>query len=252
MTVSTTAPVAEGVVLQVTVASGHPAVVSAWLGQLANLPGLRVAGAHVSDPQKLDESLGASKPHVLLLDVGALEWLSAKALQQLRARDAGLRVLLVCDGAGPQLVELVLRHHLEGYLVSYDRRDLYLKAMRAVSRGELWLPRAALAEALYLRCGYRDDLPAAQGSARWDPLTEREREIARCLGKGSTNMEIAKELGIKKDTVKKHLRSVFGKLGVRRRAQVALLHGAVEPQGPLAARSPGTQGPPAKPRGVSP
>jgi DNA-binding NarL/FixJ family response regulator len=242
----------------VTVASGHPAVVSAWLGQLANLPGLRVAGAHVSDPQKLDESLGASKPHVLLLDVGALEWLSAKALEQLRARDAGLRVLLVCDGAGPQLVELVLRHHLEGYLVSCDRRDLYLKAIRAVSRGELWLPRAALAEALYLRCGYREDPPAARqakGSARWGPLTEREREIARCLGKGSTNMEIAKELGIKKDTVKKHLRSVFGKLGVRRRAQVALLHGAVEPQGPLAARSPGTQGPPttpAKSRGVSP
>lgn len=218
-------------------------MVSAWLGRLATVPGLRVAGADVSDPRKLDESLGASKPQVLLLDVASLEWLGAKALQQLLAHEGGPRVLLVCDGAGLELVELVLRNRLQGYLVSNDPPDLCAKAILAVHRGELWLPRAGLAEALYVRCGYRDDSPA-RGSARLAPLTEREREIARCLGKGSTNMEIAKELGIKKDTVKKHLRSVFGKLGVRRRAQVVLLHEVLELQGPPVTRSPATHGPP--------
>jgi LuxR family maltose regulon positive regulatory protein len=39
---------------------------------------------------------------------------------------------------------------------------------------------------------------------------------------GFTNKEIARRLGIQEDTVKKHLQAVFGKLGVHRRALLAL------------------------------
>lgn len=66
----------------------------------------------------------------------------------------------------------------------------------------------------------------AQGSAEphhaHGPLTDRENEIVKHLRLGFTNKEIARRLGIQEDTVKKHLQSVFGKLGVRRRALVAL------------------------------
>lgn len=53
-------------------------------------------------------------------------------------------------------------------------------------------------------------------------LTHREQQIVDLLRCGCTNKEIANQLGVMEDTVKKHLQSVFRKLGVRRRALVAL------------------------------
>ena len=55
-----------------------------------------------------------------------------------------------------------------------------------------------------------------------DPLTGRESEVVAHVRQGFTNKEIARRLGIQEDTVKKHLQAVFGKLGVHRRALVAL------------------------------
>ncbi len=54
-------------------------------------------------------------------------------------------------------------------------------------------------------------------------LTEREREVLALLGCGLSNGEIANELYLSVETVKTHVRKVFGKLGVRNRTQAALL-----------------------------
>jgi DNA-binding CsgD family transcriptional regulator len=52
-------------------------------------------------------------------------------------------------------------------------------------------------------------------------LTAREQAIARRAAAGKTNKEIAIELNVSPDTVKKHLGAVFDKVGVRRRSQLA-------------------------------
>ncbi len=52
-------------------------------------------------------------------------------------------------------------------------------------------------------------------------LTEREEEVAREVAGGRTNAEIADRLGLSEHTVKQHLKQVFLKLGVTRRAGVA-------------------------------
>jgi len=54
-------------------------------------------------------------------------------------------------------------------------------------------------------------------------LTEREKQISVFVAKGLGNLEVARELGISENTVKKHLKSVFSKLGVSRRTELAWL-----------------------------
>ncbi|WNC91868.1 LuxR C-terminal-related transcriptional regulator [Paraburkholderia sp. FT54] len=50
-------------------------------------------------------------------------------------------------------------------------------------------------------------------------LSSREREIVDLIGRGQSNKEIANTLGIGAETVKSHMKSIFMKLGVDRRAQ---------------------------------
>src|SRR3989304_6940335 len=64
--------------------------------------------------------------------------------------------------------------------------------------------------------------PAARATKASNVLSRREKQVVELLRQGLTNKEIARQLNIKEDTVKKHLQNVFGKLGVRRRTLVAL------------------------------
>jgi LuxR family maltose regulon positive regulatory protein len=55
-----------------------------------------------------------------------------------------------------------------------------------------------------------------------EPLSERELEVLRLICAGHSNREIAEELVIALDTVKRHASNIYGKLGVKRRTQAIL------------------------------
>ncbi|HUL25034.1 MAG TPA: response regulator transcription factor [Streptosporangiaceae bacterium] len=52
-----------------------------------------------------------------------------------------------------------------------------------------------------------------------DPLTEREQQVLRLLAVGEPNQQIAKELVVSLDTVKKHVSHILGKLGAGSRTE---------------------------------
>lgn len=54
-------------------------------------------------------------------------------------------------------------------------------------------------------------------------LTGREKEILSYLCKGLLNKEISKQLNISVETVKKHNKNIFKKIGVRNRTEAIIL-----------------------------
>ncbi len=64
------------------------------------------------------------------------------------------------------------------------------------------------------------DAPADDPKSR-SLLSGRETEIAALVVRGKSNVEIARALGVSHKTVEKHLGSVYGKLGITTRAQLA-------------------------------
>jgi DNA-binding NarL/FixJ family response regulator len=54
-------------------------------------------------------------------------------------------------------------------------------------------------------------------------LSERERQIAQLVANGMRNRDIAGELHISENTVKRHLQSIFDKTGARDRLELAVM-----------------------------
>jgi DNA-binding CsgD family transcriptional regulator len=82
------------------------------------------------------------------------------------------------------------------------------------------------ARAIYIRYGAlghvkRLDASTDATAQSNDVLSEREREVAECVAAGLGNAAIAERLFISRKTVEKHVGSIYDKLGVRSRAQLA-------------------------------
>jgi DNA-binding NarL/FixJ family response regulator len=86
-----------------------------------------------------------------------------------------------------------------------------LEAIRSVAADHVWLPPSLQATVVSGLC--HPERPA---------ITAREQEIVRQVALGRRNAEVARTLCISEETVKKHLNTVFQKLGVRDRVQLTL------------------------------
>jgi predicted ATPase/DNA-binding CsgD family transcriptional regulator len=80
-----------------------------------------------------------------------------------------------------------------------------------------------------------DASPAEASRSTLDPaagLSRRERDVVARIAQGHSNPQIGRELGLSRRTVETHMTSVFNKLGLSSRAQVAVWavqHGLVQP-----------------------
>jgi two-component system nitrate/nitrite response regulator NarL len=210
--------------ITVMIASDRQALLLAWLATLTQAP--EIHAEPLTDPARLSYSIEQKSPAVLLLDKAMLDRLDGGSIQAIGTRFGNTRVLLLWDELCDGLVVDVLRYRFHGFLLTSWLPEVVLESIRAISRGELWLSRAALADAI------ADLLPASSGIAAIEPhdlasnstptLTQRQQQIVALVRRGHTNKEIANQLGVMEDTIKKHLQGVFSKLGVHRRALVAL------------------------------
>jgi DNA-binding NarL/FixJ family response regulator len=169
-----------------------------------------------ADAAELLAWLDQNRPDVLLLDERWLQRLDDGSLRNLCAR--GRCVLLVGDRAGTALAEQVVRHRFQGFLLARQAADVCVKAVRAVRQGEVWLPRALLVELLFEHVHPVGHGPLENGAD--GKLTRREAEIVSYVRRGFANKQIADSLAIREDTVKKHLRNAYLKLGVHRRSEI--------------------------------
>jgi DNA-binding NarL/FixJ family response regulator len=206
------------------------AIVRAGLARiLSPADGFEVV-AECADGRQAVEELPAFRPDVVLMDVRmpALDGIAATA--QLRGLYDPLDVLVLTTFGEDEVLWGALEAGAAGFVLKDSTAEDLIAAVRAVAGGAAWFD-PAVAPRLLDR--YRRVVaPAARDAARLDLLTDREQDVLRLMARGATNAEIGATLFVAEATVKTHVGSIFGKLGVRDRAAAIVFaydHGVVTP-----------------------
>ena len=143
------------------------------------------------------------------------------ATRRLRERGSPARILVLTTFDADDLVVAALRAGAAGFLLKDTEPADLVAAVRRAARGEPMLSPAITAK--LITAVTRPDGEARRRAARalLARLTEREREVAVAVSEGLTNTEISRALHLGVATVKTHVGSVFAKLEVTNRVQVA-------------------------------
>jgi DNA-binding NarL/FixJ family response regulator len=181
------------------------------------------------------DQLPALRPDVVLMDVRMPELDGIAATAELRAGDDPLDVLVLTTFGEDEILWGAIEAGAAGFVLKDSSAEDLIAAVKAVAGGGAWFDPAVAPRVLDR---YRRVVaPAARDAARLDLLTDREHDVLRLMARGATNAEIAAALFVAEATVKTHVGSIFGKLGVRDRAAAIVFaydHGVVTPGTPPA------------------
>jgi two-component system, NarL family, nitrate/nitrite response regulator NarL len=203
-------------VTRVLLADDHPLMLS---GIEAMLRGTSYeVVAKVKDGAAALEAVGQAQPDVLVVDLKMPERSGLDILRTLRARgDNRAVVILTADLDDQSLMEAV-ELGVDGIIMKEGAETLIVTCLDHVSHGERWIERTVLQRALEITARN-----GAEPKGALAALAPREKAIARLIGSGLRNRDIAEELGLSEGTVKVCLHRIYEKLDISNRTELAML-----------------------------
>ncbi len=177
-------------------------------------PGIEVLGCADRTPESL-ASVGAGRPDCVVVETTEGAEGDVDLLEALRTACPETRLVVITETPSEEGYRRISQVGIAGYLPDVIIPEHLGKALRAVCAGETvihhelahaWSGRAASAQ---------------RPSKNVPPLTPREISIIRGIADGLTDKQIGRRLSMAPSTVRIHISSVYQKLGLGHRAQVA-------------------------------
>jgi two-component system, NarL family, nitrate/nitrite response regulator NarL len=198
--------------MRILVADDHPMIRTA-IEVLLRGTDHEIVGTAGSGDETL-RLLAEVRADLLLLDLQMPGGGGMEVLRRVKAERPRVRVVLLTaaidDGSLMEAKALAV----DGMVLKNADPAYLLECLDKVGSGGSWLDPELTARI--------QELSESLGGAGRPALAPRERELVRCVQKGLRNREIAKQLGVTEGTVKVYLHSVFEKLGVSSRTELAV------------------------------
>jgi len=147
------------------------------------------------------------QPNVTLIDLRMPRLSGVEVIQRIRMETPQARFIVLTTYDGDEDIYRALQAGAKAYLLKGMTTEDLVSTIRAVHAGKSHIP-PAIAQRLAERMGTEE-------------LTPREFDVLEQIVHGLSNKEIANFLDISEATVKTHINSLLGKLGVTDRTQAA-------------------------------
>ena len=181
---------------------------------LGSQAGVRVVGEAATVAEALAR-VPAVHPDVAILDARLPDGSGIDVCRDIRSAMPDVRCLILTSYDDNDAVLAAIMAGASGYLLKEVRGAAIVQAVRDVAAGKSLLD-PAVTERLFAR------LRRPPADARYESLTEREREVLDLIAAGLTNREIAERLFLAEKTVKNYVSGLLAKLGMRSRTQAAV------------------------------
>jgi len=165
--------------------------------------------AQASTGPEAIEQFRLHQPDVALMDLQMPGMSGIEAMIAIRSEFPNARIIVLTTYAGDVQVTRALKAGARAYLLKGRVAAELLETIRAVHAGQKRIPPEVAAE-----------LAEHAGE---NGLTERELEVLRLIAAGNANKEIAAQLCIAEDTVKRHVTGILAKLGANDRTHAVTI-----------------------------
>jgi len=192
--------------IRIMIVEDHHVVRQGFIALLRLVEGFDIV-AEAPDGDRAIELFRLHKPDVTLMDLRLPTIGGVETITRIRAEFRDARIIVLTTFDGDEDIYRALQAGAKGYLLKGMNSDELIGAIRTVHGGKSRIP-SEVAERLAERLS-------------GPTLTERETDVLRLIVSGNSNKEIAGALFISEATVKTHVNSLLGKLGVTDRTQAA-------------------------------
>jgi DNA-binding NarL/FixJ family response regulator len=192
--------------IRVLVVEDHHVVRQGLVALLNVVDGIEVVG-EAADGVEAITQFRKCQPNVTLIDLRMPRLSGVEVIQRIRMETPQARFIVLTTYDGDEDIFRALQAGARAYLLKGMTTDDLVATIRTVHAGRSHIP-PAIAQRLAERVGTEE-------------LTPRESDVLEQIVRGCSNKEIATELDISEATVKTHINSLLGKLGVTDRTQAA-------------------------------
>jgi DNA-binding NarL/FixJ family response regulator len=192
--------------IRILLVEDHEVVRLGLAALLSAVEDLEVVGS-VGDGLEAVKVFPTLQPDVTLMDLQLPQQGGVETIRRIRSDFPNARIVVLTTFDGDEDIFRALEAGARGYLLKGMPLDELLTTIRVVHQGKSRVP-GPVAEKLAERMGGK-------------VLTSRELSVLEQIVAGRANKEIATELNISEATVKSHVNSLLGKLGVADRTHAA-------------------------------
>ena len=210
--IATVNPLSSSVTIKVSIVEDDEWIRGNLASQISRTPGFTCTGCYADGEEAIGQ-IPKNAPNVVLMDINLPKMNGIECVRRLKPLVPSVQILMLTVYEDSDKIFDSLLAGASGYLLKRTPQSQIIEAITDVYRGNSPMTGHIARKVVqyFNQRGHEDK--------EIEKLSKREREVLDCLAKGIPYKEIADVLAVSIDTVRIHIKGIYGKLHVHSRGE---------------------------------